>query len=411
MIRLWFYIISIDVITIAITINAIRDFSMSFIFTSLILCGLVAIAELYPLDIFDEGDLTLSALINIVFLVVFGLDSGLMGIILGVSLYGIIKKRPLQKTLFNAGQAALSLASSYYLFILIGGINRTITIHSFIIPFTYVFVNTILVGIVLAIYHNINAWHAWLMLNNKTLPYNIIINIGGLAFGGLILAYKSIGVVLFVILVLCLWVVLYQAGNSISAMKIRFKETITVLMKALEFRDPYTRGHSDRVAYWCRKIAEELKLYPSEIEIIELGGLMHDVGKVGVPDYILNKPGQLTKEEYELVKNHPIIGEKILSELKGMDYIAAMAKQHHLFFNGDPKGYMGEMSGRDALIGSRILAIADAWDAMTGDRPYRKSLSVEHAVKELRTYSGSQFDPDLVEAFIRVLKAEKQYKE
>lgn len=409
--RLWFYIIIIDLLALALTINAIKEVSELFIFTSLIVCALVTIAELYPLDIFDEGDLTLSALINIVFLLVFGLDSGLMGIIMGVILFGIIKRRPVQKTLFNAGQAALSLAISYYLFILIGGKDGIISYHSFIIPFTYVFVNTLLVGLVLAIYHNINAWHAWMMLNNKTLPYNIIINMGGLAFGGLILAYKTVGAVLFVILVLCLWVVLYQAGNSISAMKIRFKETITVLMKALEFRDPYTRGHSDRVAYWCRKIAEELKLYPSEIEKIELGGLMHDVGKVGVPDYILNKPGQLTKEEYDQVKNHPVIGEKILSELQGMDYIAAMARQHHLFFDGDPKGYAGDMSGREALIGSRILAIADAWDAMTGDRPYRKSLGVEQAVAELKRYSGSQFDPEIVEAFIRVLKTEKEYQE
>lgn len=409
--RLGIYVGIVDFAAILILIRVLRNPTLSTIYLGLIAALILLIAELHPLNIFDEGDLTLGGLLQIVFLIVCGIEVVIIGVIVGENLFALIKKRPLIKTLFNSGQSTISIFCGYYTYLFIGGLPGQLMIESIIIPVMYILTNTLLVSIVLAIYHNIYGWQVFLMLNRDTLPYTTIITLGGLAFGGLIVSYRLIGTILSVILITCLWMVLYQAGQSISTIKVRFKQTISVLMTALEFRDPYTHGHSSRVAIMCRKIAEEMKLLPSEIENIELGGLMHDVGKVGVPDYILNKPGQLTKEEYEQVKMHTSIGHKILSEMDGMEYIANMARQHHLYYNGDPRGYMEYTPNVQTFIGSRILSVADAWDAMTGERPYRNSMSVQDAVREVLVNSGVQFDPEVVQAFINVLKNEGIYTE
>lgn len=409
--RVWLFIGIIDILAVSIIAYSLHNPTPILFLKASIIAALVVVAELYPLEIFDEGDLTLSALVQIVALIVFGFEAAILGDVIGVVVYSLITRRPVIKTLFNAGQYTVANAASYYVLILSGGTLSQLTLHSFLLPTVYVITNLGLVCILLSLYHNTLLSHTWTMLTQEALPYTIIVNMSGLVFGGLIIAYNWVGLILSIIMVVCLWRVLYQAGSSISTLKKRYKETISVLTTALEFRDPYTHGHSQRVSDWCRKIAQMMHLHPSEVEKIELGGLMHDVGKVGIADHILNKVGQLTKEEYAEVKNHTEIGEKILSELKGMDYVAAMAKQHHLYYNGDPRGYPDCTPGSTALIGARILSVADAWDAMTTDRPYRRYLTISEAVEELRLNSGIQFDPEVVEAFIRVLISEGLYCE
>lgn len=409
--RLWLYVGVVDFLAVLILASVLKNSTFAILFQGLFVGIILLVAELFPLDIFDEGDLTLGALLQITFLVVCGIETVVIGVIIGESLFGLIRKRPLIKTVFNSGQSTISIFSGYYAYLHVNGLPGQLMVESLIIPVLYVLTNVLLVSIVLAIYHNMYSWQVFLMLNRDTLPYTAIISLGGLAFGGLILSYGLIGILLSVILIVCLWRVLYLAGQSISTIKVRLKQTVSVLMTALEFRDPYTHGHSNRVSVLCRKIAEEMKLLPNEIENIELGGLMHDVGKVGVPDYILKKPGQLTKEEYEQVKMHTAIGYRILSEMDGMEYIANMARQHHLYYNGDPRGYLEPTPNEETFLGSRILSVADAWDAMTGERPYRNSMSVQDAVKEIIANSGIQFDPLVVEAFINVLKKEGIYRE
>jgi len=409
--RLWSFIAIVDILALAIICYALRNPTPELFFKATLVAVLVTIAELYPLDIFDEGDLTLSALIQIISLLVIGFEATMIGDFIGILIFSFITKRPLMKMFFNAGQYTLSIGFAYYIFNISGGSTSHLTVHSFLIPITYIIVNLGLVSIVLSLFHEMPVRHTWRTLTSDALPYTIIVSIAGLVFAGIIISYDWIGIILFAIMVVCLWRVLYQAGSSISSMKNRYKETIAVLTTALEFRDPYTHGHSQRVASWCKKIAQEMHLVQTEVDQIELGGLMHDVGKVGVPDHILKKTGQLTKAEYAEVQNHTAIGERILNEIKGMDYVAAMARQHHLYYNGDPKGYPDSYPGSQALLGSRILGVADAWDAMTGDRPYRRSLTIPEAVAELRANSGSQFDPEVVEAFIRVLKADRFYGE
>ncbi|NCB38579.1 MAG: HD domain-containing protein [Erysipelotrichia bacterium] len=175
--------------------------------------------------------------------------------------------------------------------------------------------------------------------------------------------------------------------------------TIEVLATAIDAKDPYTQGHSRRVTCYSVAIAEELNLAPKEIENIRYAGLLHDVGKIGIKDSIIRKPGRLTDEEYAIIKKHPTIGAKIL---RPVDFLADKIPgvlHHHEYYDG--RGYPEHLTGETIPLAGRIICVADAFDAMTTNRPYRKGLSVKTAVGELEKFSGKQFDPVCVEAFLK----------
>lgn len=178
--------------------------------------------------------------------------------------------------------------------------------------------------------------------------------------------------------------------------------TIEVLATAIDAKDPYTRGHSRRVTQYSIAIAEEVNLDKREIEDVRYAGLLHDVGKIGISDNIIKKPGRLTDEEYAIIKEHPKIGARIL---KPVDFLADKIPgvlHHHEYFDG--RGYPDHLTGESIPLMGRIICVADAFDAMTTNRPYRKGLTVNTAVAELKKFSGKQFDPACVEAFLRAFE-------
>jgi len=182
--------------------------------------------------------------------------------------------------------------------------------------------------------------------------------------------------------------------------------TILALSSAMEAKDPYTRGHSERVAEISRKIALEMGMPKKEADDLHQAGLMHDIGKIGVPDIILQKRGPLNRKEFSLVKLHPLIGKQILSPAKFLSRLIPGVYHHHERFDG--KGYLEGLANGKIPKEARIMAVADAFEAMTSSRPYRGALSVEEAVEELRRGKGTQFDPEAVEALIAVLKREQE---
>jgi len=178
-----------------------------------------------------------------------------------------------------------------------------------------------------------------------------------------------------------------------------YLSTIEVLATAIDAKDPYTQGHSRRVTQYSVAIAEEMNLSPKEVEDIRYAGLLHDVGKIGIKDSIIRKPGRLTDEEYAIIKKHPAIGAKIL---RPVDFLADKIPgvlHHHEYYDG--RGYPDHLTGEDIPLAGRIICVADAFDAMTTNRPYRKGLTVKTAVGELKKFSGKQFDPVCVEAFLK----------
>ena len=172
---------------------------------------------------------------------------------------------------------------------------------------------------------------------------------------------------------------------------------VRALVSTIEAKDPYTRGHSERVAEYARIISRQLGQSKNAESRIHFAGLLHDIGKIGIPDAILQKSGPLTDEEYATIKAHPVIGWDIVRDVEELGYAKDGILHHHERYDG--KGYPHQLAGEEIPLIGRIMAVADAFDAMTSDRSYRKSRSLNEVVKVLEDGAGSQWDPEIVEAF------------
>lgn len=181
------------------------------------------------------------------------------------------------------------------------------------------------------------------------------------------------------------------------------------MLLALDAKDQYTYEHSTRVAYYSLTLGKELGLSETQLYDLEMSGLFHDLGKIGTPDSILNKPTRLNEEEFEIMKLHPIRSGDILEGFKDFKEVAKIVRHHHERYDG--RGYPNGLKGEDIPLFSRILLIADTFDAMTSSRAYRKGLPYSTAFSELEEFSGSQFDPGLVSLFIEGMLKEEKNKE
>lgn len=188
-----------------------------------------------------------------------------------------------------------------------------------------------------------------------------------------------------------------------------FYKTIKSIAFALDAKDKYTHGHSMRVTLYSLALAKKLNLQDDLLEEIETAGLLHDIGKIAIPEKILLKPGKLTAEEFEIIKSHPELGEKLVKSVEKLRLISNWLKHHHERFDG--KGYPDGLAGDDIPISARIIALADTYDAMTSDRAYRNALSHEEAIDEIKRCSGTQFDPVLANIFIENQEEIKYLKE
>ncbi|MGN1327189.1 MAG: HD domain-containing phosphohydrolase [Clostridia bacterium] len=180
-----------------------------------------------------------------------------------------------------------------------------------------------------------------------------------------------------------------------------YLDTIGILRQTVEAKDPYTRGHSDRVSEFSVLIGRKMELDDETLHTLKIGGLFHDIGKIGIPDSILLKESRLSDEEYSQIKNHPTIGVHMLGDAEVFKNIIPMVKHHHERFDG--RGYPSQLSGKDIPLIARIAAIADTFDAMTSKRTYRDALPLEVVKAEIEKCSGTQFDPDIANIFLDIL--------
>lgn len=183
-------------------------------------------------------------------------------------------------------------------------------------------------------------------------------------------------------------------------------EMVLALSRAMDARDAYTADHSARLAAWGDAVAQSLGLGEEEIQDIRWGALLHDIGKLGVPDGILRKAGLLTAEEWEAMRQHPSIGEGILLPAARLQGVARIVRHHHERWDGT--GYPDHLQGTAIPLGARILSVVDAYGAIIDDRPYKPARTHEEAIAELKRCAGTQFDPEVVEAFCREIEDEKQ---
>jgi len=197
-----------------------------------------------------------------------------------------------------------------------------------------------------------------------------------------------------------------QLAEKHQELRTAYVQTIRALAEAVDAKDAYTRGHSERVGVYASKIAREMGFQKDLIERVYIAGLLHDVGKIGVRDSVITKPDRLTPEEYDEIKQHPAIGAKILEPVDFLADVTPCVRHHHEWFDGSDRGYPDRLRGDAIPLPSRIILVADTVEAMTSDRPYRKALSLDVVYSELTKYSGSQFDPVCVDAFLRLLSRE-----
>jgi putative nucleotidyltransferase with HDIG domain len=194
-----------------------------------------------------------------------------------------------------------------------------------------------------------------------------------------------------------------QLAGKNQELRDAYVQTIAALANAVDAKDPYTRGHSERVGVYASKIARQLGHKREFIERVYIAGLLHDVGKIGVRDAVITKPDRLTPEEYAEIKNHPEIGAKILEPVDFLRDVAPCVRHHHEWYDGSERGYPLRLRGDQIPLAARVILVADTIEAMTSDRPYRSALPLEVVFTELTKYSGSQFDPTCVDAAVRLL--------
>jgi putative nucleotidyltransferase with HDIG domain len=187
---------------------------------------------------------------------------------------------------------------------------------------------------------------------------------------------------------------------------LKSQDVIRTLAQALEARDVYTQGHSFRVSELAVMLARELGLSREEQDTVRLGCLLHDIGKIHIPDAVLRKATSLSEDEFILMRKHPVIGEQICRPLVFARPFLTIIRHHHERFDG--RGYPDGLKGEEISLHARIAAVADAWDAMTSDRPYRAALPMSVAVERLREGAGTQWDGELVQLFVRVMQSRSE---
>ncbi|MQA83967.1 MAG: HD domain-containing protein [Streptosporangiales bacterium] len=313
---------------------------------------------------------------------------------------------PLVKRVFNGAQFALSAYAAGVVYELAGGYTGVPTGEDFswiIIPFvvavvTYVLTNGLLMIFVLVLTQGVQSVRG----HGGALAPSVVPYLGYGMFGLLIAAlWGTLGPLSALLVLLPLFAARWAFAQH-AAQQAAHEATIAALCQAVETKDYYTRGHSERVSRASVMIAREIGVRGGRLEAIRFAGMLHDVGKLGVPTKVLQKSGSLTEEEFAAIQLHPMRGLEIVREIGFLDEALAGIMHHHERMDG--RGYPMGLVGDEIPEFARVIAVADAFDSMTSTRSYRDARTVDQAIEELRRWSGRQFDPEVVDAFIKAVE-------
>lgn len=399
------YFIIITLVGLSLFIYAFNqlDFQLIYVFWLILL----AVSEMKPVSLDTKDQVTLSFAIHLAVVMIFGIWFSVVASGLGSAFADAYTKRGWQKVLFNTAQYSLTLfltGTVYEKFTY--DTSNGFSITEQIIPFilasgTYVVVNFLLVAVIVSLSHRIPLLDAIKMDIGM-----IILFLTSLAPLSLLMVILYNREMWSVVLILPPLALAHNGFENYLKLRKQTRATIEFLADVVDKRDPYTASHSFRVANYALKIGQELGLQYEQVERLVMAGRVHDLGKVGISDYILQKDKKLTELEYKEMKTHPEIGYQILSPLEMYKDVLNIVLYHHE--RADGKGYPRSLYGKNIPLSAKIISVADSYDAMTTDRPYRKAMKEEEAIKELLNNKGTQFDADVVDAFVRILEREKQ---
>lgn len=312
-------------------------------------------------------------------------------------------KHKLHKNLFNASQLAITTGIAGYVYLFTGGSLMQITMPVVLWPIlatvtVYFFLNTALVLFVISLVQGMSFFGVWLTNFRWGVPNYMATSPLGVLIAAVYLHMGIAGVLL-------LTIPLMLARHTFALymdMRNQYLSTIKALTMAIDAKDHYTHGHSERVARYSVMIGRELNLAEDFLEKLEYLALMHDIGKISIPEQVLNKPSRLSDDEFNLIRSHPAVGAEIISNIGLIGDLADIVRHHHERVDG--RGYPDGLTGDKMSLGAKIVGVADAFDAMTSLRVYRTPFTKEEAVEEMKRCCNSQFCHDVVEAFIRALQ-------
>lgn len=364
--------------------------------------------EFIPVDLPMAGSISIGFPVDFVVILVYGPAFAMLISAIGAIINEVLeKKNSWYKIVFNASQYALSVGIAGLTYQYIGGVVGFQNFFKYFLPaalcaFFYCLINLILVTIVISLSQGGRITTVWRINYKGILPSYIAEAPLGFLMAVIYVQAGVLGILLFFLPLL----LARRSFELYTKMRKIYLETIRALAAAIDAKDPYTKGHSERVAQIALLLAAELNLSDRDIENIEYTALLHDIGKIGIDDSILGKSSTLSNEEFKKIKEHPIVGAKIIEPVDFLKNSYETIYHHHEKYNGG--GYPDGLKEKDIPLCARIIAVADAYDAMGSDRPYRKKLSKEKILKEFNEQSGKQFDPQIVNALMLILKRERE---
>ncbi|TGE33853.1 HD-GYP domain-containing protein [Desulfosporosinus sp. Sb-LF] len=381
------------------------EWSSKDIFHLLIFGLLAAASESLPVSLPRGGFVTVGFAVFLSVAILFPLGvSSSVALIGGMLVFGKeVRGEPFFKRVFNASQFVVSLGVAGVVLKTTGtgfSVEPQAIIIYLLAALAYMLTNMTVVAIALGGLQTKSPWHIWLGNIRWSIPNFVALAPLGLLMALIYNNYGSVGLFLLFIPLL----ISRHSFQLYMDMRENYLNTVQALVQALEAKDTYTSGHSSRVEQLAVMMAESIEMSEDKIELLKYAAVLHDVGKIGVSEIILNKEGKLLDSEWESIRSHPIIGQKIIKSIKFMFDIGNVVRHHHERYDG--KGYPDGIKGEEIPLDSRIIAVADTYDAITSDRSYRKGNTYDEAIKELKRVAGAQLDPAMVEVFCKVVTKE-----
>ncbi|RIK39751.1 MAG: hypothetical protein DCC58_14840 [Chloroflexi bacterium] len=397
---------------VAISLLLVRpELTREVIITFLILSILSLILEFVAFPLLVDGDTSFStvAYVATIFLLPFPLPAIIGALV--IATVELRNRRPVRFLVFNAANFALTLGISSLIWHAVAGApDLTEIAYSgwaflaiMLVIVAFYVVNVFLTNVIIAIVGRRSIKYIWLTNDLEfLLPYICLEVVGILA----VLVWQTAPLLTPLLVVPA--VTTYLAFEMIHRLQRQTQEAMIAMADAIDQRDPYTADHSRRVAELAIQIAEKMGINERDIERLRLAARMHDIGKIGIGNDVLHKPGKLTDSEWDLMRSHPVIGEQLLKPYRQFRHETALVRHHHERWDG--RGYPDNLRGKAIPLGARVICVADSFDAMTSSRPYRPGMSRQQAIEEIRNGALTQFDPQVVASFLQVMEESQKVR-